>query len=149
MARVHYNGTIELQVPIDHAYKFFTNPTNIVSVIPGAESAEVFDENNFRVEVMSGVGSIKGKLHLNVRFKRKDKEKIIIEGEGSGLASKLNFTLDLNLRSPKPETTGIEWQFDGAISGIVGTMGSRVLDPVAHRIVNDLINTLRQKIIAL
>jgi Uncharacterized conserved protein len=76
MARVHYEGSFDVNKPRDFVYNFLVEPRNVASLIPGVESVEVLDPDNFRVRASLGVGAIKGycKHHGEVRREKASRE---------------------------------------------------------------------------
>ncbi|WP_069806453.1 SRPBCC family protein [Vulcanisaeta thermophila] len=147
MARIHYEGSFEVSRPRDYVYNFLIDPRNVASAIPGVESVEVIDQDNFRVKATLGVGAIKGTVTANLKFiDKRPPEGATVQGRGSGLQSTMDFQLSFRLSDLGQGRTRVNWVFDGNVGGLVGSMGARVLDPVAQRIINDAVNNLRSKL---
>ena len=147
MARVHYDGSFEVDKPRDVVYNFLIDPRNIASVMPGVESVDVVDPDNFKVKASLGVGAIKGTVNVTARFtEKKPPESAKVVGRGSGMQSTMDFEIGFRLEETSPGKTKVNWYFDGNVGGLIGSMGARVLDPVAQRIVQDSIEKLRQRL---
>ena len=147
MARVHYDGSFEVDKPRDVVYNFLIDPRSIASIIPGVESVDVVDPDNFRVKASLGVGAIKGTVNITAKFtEKKPPEGAKVVGRGSGMQSTMDFEIGFRLEEPSPGRTRVNWYFDGNIGGLIGSMGARVLDPVAQRIVQDSVERLRQRL---
>ncbi|GAB6943440.1 CoxG family protein [Vulcanisaeta sp. JCM 14467] len=147
MARVHYDGSFEVNKPRDVVYNFLIDPRNIASIIPGVESVDVIDPDNFKVKASLGVGAIKGTVNITARFtEKKPPESAKVVGRGSGMQSTMDFEIGFRLEEAGSGRTRVNWYFDGNIGGLIGSMGARVLDPVAQRIVQDSVEKLRQRL---
>ncbi|WP_243675645.1 SRPBCC domain-containing protein [Vulcanisaeta distributa] len=85
MARVHYDGSFEVNKPRDVVYNFLVDPRNIASIIPGVESVDVVDPpDNFRVKASMGVGAIKGTINITAKFaEKKPPESARVVGRGA------------------------------------------------------------------
>ena len=147
MARVHYDGSFEVNKPRDVVYNFLIDPRSIASIIPGVESVDVIDPDNFKVRASLGVGAIKGTVNITAKFtEKKIPESAKVVGRGSGMQSTMDFEIGFRLEEPSPGRTRVNWYFDGSIGGLIGSMGARVLDPVAQRIVQDSVEKLKQRL---
>ncbi len=86
-------------------------------------------------------------MNITARFaEKKPPEGAKVIGRGSGMQSTMDFEIGFRLEEPSPGRTRVNWYFDGSIGGLIGSMGARVLDPVAQRIVQDSVERLRQKL---
>ncbi|MCG2867645.1 MAG: carbon monoxide dehydrogenase subunit G [Vulcanisaeta sp.] len=147
MARVHYEGSFDVNKPRDFVYNFLVEPRNVASLIPGVESVEVLDPDNFRVRASLGVGAIKGTVNITAKFaEKKPPESAKVVGRGSGMQSTMDFEMGFKLEETGSSSTKVNWYFDGNVGGLIGSMGARVLDPVAQRIVQDTVQKLKQKL---
>ncbi len=147
MAKVHYEGSFEVDKPRDVVYNFLIDPRGVASVIPGVESVDVVDQDNFKVKASLGVGAIKGTINITARFaEKKPPEGAKVVGRGSGMQSTMDFEMGFKLEEVGPNQTRVNWYFDGNVGGLIGSMGARVLDPVAQKIVQDSVQKLRQRL---
>ncbi|MCG2880518.1 MAG: carbon monoxide dehydrogenase subunit G [Vulcanisaeta sp.] len=147
MVRVRYGGSFDVNKPRDFVYNFLVDPRNVASAIPGVESVEVLDQDNFRVRASLGVGAIRGTVNITARFvEKRPPESAKIVGRGSGMQSNVDFEMGFNLEEVGPGAVRVNWYFDGNIGGLIGSMGARVLDPVAQRIIQETIQKLKQKL---
>ncbi|MFB6470033.1 MAG: carbon monoxide dehydrogenase subunit G [Vulcanisaeta sp. AZ3] len=147
MVKVHYDGFFDVNKPRDFVYNFLIDPRNVASIIPGVESVDLIDPDNFKVKASLGVGAIKGTVNITARFtEKKPPESAKVVGRGNGMQSTMDFEMSFKLEEIGQGVTKVSWEFNGNVGGLVGSMGARVLDPVAHRIIQDTVERLRQRI---
>ncbi|WP_243665727.1 CoxG family protein [Vulcanisaeta sp. JCM 16159] len=108
MARVHYDGSFEVNKPRDVVYNFLVDPRNIASIIPGVESVDVVDPDNFRVKASMGVGAIKGTINITAKFtEKKPPESARVIGRGTGMQSTMDFEIGFKLEEPSQVGLGL------------------------------------------
>jgi len=144
--KLQYSGSFEVRAPKDRVYSFLTDPEKVARAFPGVEKVEVVDENSFSVRATMGVGHLKGSINFKLRFEEKRPyEHAKVVGRGMGMQSTADITLSFDLEDIGGSTR-VKWSFEGNVGGLVGSLGGRLLNDVARRLVDDVISNIRKAI---
>ncbi len=145
--KLQYAGTFEVRSTKEKVYGFLTAPEKVARAFPGVERVDVSDENNFSVRATMGIGHLKGSMSFKLRFEEKkpyDHAKVV--GRGMGLQSTADLSLSFDLEDLGGGFTRIKWSFEGNVGGLVGSLGGRLLDDVAKRLVDEVISNIKKAI---
>ncbi len=142
--RIQYPGSFDVSSPKEKVYGFLTNPEKVARAFPGVEKVEIVDENSFSVRATLGVGHLKGSMSFKLRFEEKrPPDHARVSGKGTGLQSTIDLSLSFDLEDLGGGTR-IKWSFEGIVGGLVGSLGGRLLDDVARRIVDEVIANIKR-----
>ena len=144
--RIRYSGSFDVASPKEKVYRFLTDPERVAKTFPGVEKVEVTDENNFSVRATLGIGPLRGSMSFKLRFEEKrapDHARVV--GRGVGLQSTADISLTFDLEDLGGGTR-VKWSFEGNVGGLVGSLGGRVLDDVAKRLVDEVIANIKASI---
>ncbi|WP_254529819.1 CoxG family protein [Natrinema gelatinilyticum] len=116
---------------------------------PEAVAARAFEEDQEYAALMQvGVGSVKPRFETSMTIEERDKEDFCMIASGSGTASGSSFSMESGMQIyPLEDGEGsrIEWWTEADISGRIAQLGSRVIDPVATKIVNNFFGNIEQQ----
>jgi carbon monoxide dehydrogenase subunit G len=116
---------------------------------PEAVAARAFVEGQTYAALMQvGVGSVKPRFETTVTIDERDAENFVMTATGSGTASGSSFSMESGMRiNPLEDGEGsrIEWWTEADISGRIAQLGSRVIDPVANKIVNNFFSDIERQ----
>lgn len=128
-------------------------PPADVETLPDADPAVVaeraFREGQEYAALMQiGVGSVKPRFETVVTIEDRDDEAFEMVASGGGSASDSRFTMTSGMTiEPLEEESGsrIEWWVEADISGRIAQLGSRVIKPVADKIVGDFFSEIESQ----
>lgn len=116
---------------------------------PEVVAARAFKESQEYAALMQvGVGSVKPRFETTVLIEERDDEEFIMTATGSGTASGSSFSMDSGMHiHPLEDGDGsrIEWWTEADISGRIAQLGSRVIEPVANKIVGNFFSNIEQQ----
>ncbi|PCR90660.1 CoxG family protein [Natrinema ejinorense] len=116
---------------------------------PEAVAARAFVEGQEYAALMQvGVGSVKPRFETSVTIQERDEEEFIMTATGTGTASGSSFSMDSGMHiHPLEDGAGsrIEWWTEADISGRIAQLGSRVINPVANKIVNNFFSDIEKQ----
>lgn len=72
-------------------------------------------------------------------------KRAVIKGAGSGAGSTIDFTLEFTVE-PSDGGSKVDWAFNGDVGGLAASMGGRVLDPMARRLINQIVEGIKREI---
>ena len=141
--------TFQVEQPVDKVWDYISNPTKIVTCMPGAAITEEVDDKNYKGEVTMKFGPIKTKFAGDIEILEVDNENRKLVLKGRGLDSKGKGSADMLLNGTVIETpTGAEASFEMEVSiiGKLAQFGSRLITDVTDSVMNDFIQNFRDKL---
>ncbi|QFU83232.1 CoxG family protein [Natronorubrum aibiense] len=140
--------------PMDDDFSFDDyEPEEDVETLPEADPEDVaeraFKEGQEYAALMQvGVGSVKPRFETSVTIDERDHDDFIMTATGSGTASGSSFSMESGMQiHPLEDGEGsrIEWWTEADISGRIAQLGSRVIKPVANKIVGNFFSNIEQQ----
>lgn len=140
--------------PKDEDFGFDTyEPEEDVETLPDADPDDVagraFQEGTEYAALMQvGVGSVKPKFETTVTIDERDEAEFIMTATGSGNASSSSFSMNSGMHiHPSDDGDGsqIEWWTEADVSGRIAQLGSRVMNPVANKIVGNFFKDIEKQ----
>lgn len=140
--------------PMDEGFSFDDyEPDEDAETLPEADPEVVadraFEEGRTYAALMQvGVGSVKPKFETTVTIEERDEENFRMTATGGGEASGSSFSMESGMRiypHENGEGSRIEWWTEADISGRIAQLGSRVIQPVANKIVGNFFGRIEQQ----
>ena len=140
--------------PKNDDFSFDTyEPEEDVETLPDADpddvAARAFQEGTEYAALMQvGVGSVKPKFETTVSIDERDEAEFIMTATGSGNASSSSFSMNSGMHiHPSEDGDGsrIEWWTEADVSGRIAQLGSRVMNPVANKIVGNFFKDIEKQ----
>jgi carbon monoxide dehydrogenase subunit G len=146
--RVHYEGSEKIPAPYADVWAFMNSPDKVAACLPDVVSTTVADANHFTSVVKVGVGPVRGNFTFQVGLEPKpDTKQVTVNIHGGGLGSVVDQVALATLKDDGGSTT-LDWSSDATISGPVATVGGRILDTQAKRIIEQVFSNVRQSLTA-
>ena len=136
-----------MRAPIQRVFARVTDPDQVLQCLPDLQSTKVRSADDFDAVVRIGVSFIRG--DFQVRFKVIDKElnsHVKILGQGKGLGSTVDMEIVVEMAAREGGRTSMNWSVDAKVGGKIASMGQRLLDSQAERIINQLFDCLRAEL---
>jgi carbon monoxide dehydrogenase subunit G len=144
---VHYQGSFEVSAPREKVYAFVTDPKKVTTIFPDASDVKVVDENNFSAKVKVGMSFIRGTLDVKMNMVEKKPGRFAkLKARGTGLSSSVDLESSFTLEDGKSGGTVLSWVADAKISGMMASVGSRLMDSAAEKYVNQIVTALKKKL---
>jgi uncharacterized protein len=144
---VNVEGERIFAAPRATVWKVLNDPASMAKTMPGVQSFEVQDEQNWtaNVKVPLGLGGLKMKIAMKKTEERElEFARMAIKGSGVGAMMNMETTFDL---SDAPDGgTAMKWAADVKIAGPVGSMGQRVLQPIVNQQVEGVLTSLEKQV---
>ncbi|RLM94680.1 carbon monoxide dehydrogenase [Halobellus sp. Atlit-38R] len=124
-----------------------------VEMLPDADPEVVADRafvagQKYAALMQVGVGSVKPRFETTVTIDERDDEGFEMLASGGGDASGSSFSMNSGMKIHEldgGEGSRIEWWTEADISGRIAQLGSRVINPVANKIVNNFFGSIEQQ----
>ena len=140
--------------PKDDAFSFDDyEPDEDAETLPEADPEAVVERafregQEYAALMQVGVGSVKPRFETTVTIEERDEEDFEMIASGGGDASGSSFSMESGMEIHELEDgdgSRIEWWAEADISGRIAQLGSRVIDPVATKIVNNFFGSIEQQ----
>ena len=144
---MHFSGTVEIAAPRDRVWAFLVDPNQVGSCGPGVESIEVVDEAHFRARAKVGVGFISARFVVDMTFAvltPPDRAQIKAHGQAPGSA--VDADAEMRLSGPPAGPTTMDWNADVMIAGTLASVGARLIEGTASKMIGQTFDCIRAKL---
>lgn len=143
-----YNGREDIPAPRDAVWSFVTNPANIASCMPDVQSSTVIDDRTFDATVGIAVGPVRGSFKFHVVLApASDGSAMGMKISGGGFGSVVDLDANATIADgASAGTTVLDWRGVANMRGPVATVGGRVLDSQARRVIETTFANVKAKL---
>ena len=142
-----FEGTVDINAPRDRVWAFLMDPNQVGSCGPGVESIEVIDEDHFKAKAKVGVGFISARFVVDMTVaERSEPDLAILKAHGQAPGSAVDATADMRLSGPAEGPTTMDWSADVAIAGTIASVGARLIEGTANKMIGQTFDCIRSKL---
>jgi uncharacterized protein len=145
---MRFEGTVAIAAAKDKAWAFLMDPNQVGTCGPGVESIEVIDATHFKAKAKVGVGFIKA--HFTIAMEMTDlqpTDHATVKAHGQAPGSAVDATAQMDLRQGEgAETTIMDWSADVNISGTLASVGARMIEGTAHKMIDQTFDCIKAKL---
>ncbi len=144
-----YEGCEQIPAPAERVWAFITDPAAIVSCMPDVISSNVVDGRTFDAVVQVAVGPVRGKFKFHVTLDPSpDGARMGMKISGGGFGSVVDLLAGADVSAAGAGATILNWQGKATMRGPVATVGGRVLDAQANRIISTTFANVKTRLSA-
>lgn len=144
---MQFSGTVQIFAPRDRVWAFLMDPDQVGGCGPGVESIEVVDENHFRARARVGVGFISARFAVDITIAERDEpERAVLKAHGQAPGSAVDATADMRLSGPHEGPTTMDWSADVHIAGTIASVGARMIEGTASKMIGQTFACIRTKL---
>ncbi len=144
---MQFQGTVQIDAPRDKVWAFLLDPNQVGSCGPGVESIEVIDEDHFRAKAKVGVGFISARFTVDMTMAEKTPPDLaVLKAHGQAPGSAVDATARMELSGPDAGPTQMDWSADVAISGTLASVGARMIEGTANKMIGQTFDCIRSKL---
>lgn len=143
---MHFEGTFDAKAPPERVYAALMDPNELAQCMPGFQRAEVRSPGDFTVVIRAGVSFIRGEF--TVKFNLVDAREpshAKLVGRGSGMGSVIDIEAVMDISPAAEGGSSTKWSAEAAVGGKLASLGQRLLEGQAEKIVRDMFSCLRAK----
>ena len=143
---MRFEGSFEVGADPVGVFQVVTDPTQISGCMPDLQKVEVKSPELFDAVVRVGVGFIKGdfKMEFRVTEKRPPSSARMV-AHGSGLGSLVDIAMEVGLNQ-KGRGTAIKWTAEATVSGRIASLGQRLMQSNAERMIDRFFDCFRERL---
>lgn len=143
---LQFNGQELIPKPKDEVWRFITDPKNIASCLPDVLDYDVHDERTFDATVQVAVGPVRGKFKFKIALDpQPGGEHMNMKISGGGFGSVVDLMAGADVKGDDAATT-LDWQGTASMRGPVATVGGRVLDAQARRVIATTFSNIKSRL---
>ena len=144
---MEFSGSVVIKAPRDQVWTFVTDPEQIGSCGPGVESIEVIDPTHFRARAKVGVGFISAKFVVDLELaEQAPPDRALIKARGQAPGSAVDGSGEMRLSGDPAGPTTMDWAATVHISGTIASVGARLIEGTAHKLIGQSFDCIRSKL---
>jgi uncharacterized protein len=144
---MQFSGTVQIAATRDKVWAFLMDPNAVGGCGPGVESIEVVDEDHFKAKAKVGVGFISARFNVDMSVaERAQPDRAVLKAHGQAPGSAVDATADMRLSGPTEGPTTMDWSADVHIAGTLASVGARMIEGTANKMIGQTFNCIRARL---
>lgn len=144
---MHFEGTVQINAPRDRVWAFVIDPNQVGQCGPGVESIEVIDDTHFKATAKVGVGFISARFVVNLEFVDLDAPNAAtIKAHGQAPGSAVDADAQMRLSDGDGGGTTMDWSAEVNIAGTIASVGARLIEGTANKMIGQTFDCMRTKL---
>jgi len=142
-----FSGSVKIDAPRDRVWAFVIDPEQVSQCGPGVEKVEVADPQHFKATAKVGIGFISTRFVVNLEFvevNAPDSATIKVHGQAPGSA--VDATAQMRLSDGEAGATVMDWEADVNIAGSLASIGARMIQGTADKMIAQTFDCMRSKL---
>jgi carbon monoxide dehydrogenase subunit G len=142
-----FSGTVPIAAPRDRVWAFVIDPQQVGQCGPGVETIEVVDPTHFKATAKVGVGFISARFQVSLEMtEQQPPERAVIKAHGQATGSAVDATAEMRLTDGQDGKTVMDWNADVAIAGTLASVGARLIEGTANKLIAQTFDCMRSKL---
>lgn len=147
--KLSYSGQEKVQAPPAAVWAFVQDPERVAACLPDVQDIKVTGPSQMEALVNVGVGMVRGKFKFNIDVQPDEaNNRVNVTVKGGGLGSVVDMTAGANIVDNGDGTTTLDWQGDASMRGPVATVGGRLLDVQAQKLISQTFQNMSANVAA-
>jgi carbon monoxide dehydrogenase subunit G len=144
---LQFNGQEVIAAPKAVVWAFINDPNAIANCMPDVLETAVHDAHNFDATVQVALGPVRGKFKFKVQLQpQPGDDHMDLKIGGGGLGSVVDLTAGADIKDNGDGTTTLDWKATASMRGPVATIGGRVVDAQAQRVISQTFANVKTKL---
>ena len=142
-----FAGTVDIAAPRSRVWAFVIDPQQVGQCGPGVESIEVVDDTHFKATAKVGIGFISAPFVVNMEMAQlTPPDEAIIKAHGQAPGSAVDATASMTLSDIADGGTRMDWAADVAIAGSLASLGARLIEGTANKMIGQTFDCMKSKL---
>jgi carbon monoxide dehydrogenase subunit G len=144
---MRFAGTVPIRASRERVWAFVIDPNQVGQCGPGVEKIEVIDGTHFKATAQVGIGFISARFVVTMEFaEQQPPDRALIKAHGQAPGSAVDATAEMHLSDGPDGTTVMDWSADVAISGTLASVGARLIEGTANKMIGQTFDCMRAKL---
>jgi uncharacterized protein len=142
-----FEGTVDIKAPRDRVWAFVADPAQVAACGPGVESVEMVDDTHYKTIAKIGVGFISARFNGDIEIvEQVPPDRMVIKVHGQAPGSAADAVASMALRDGSDGATTMDYSADVNISGTLASVGARLIEGTANKLVAQTFDCIRAKL---
>jgi carbon monoxide dehydrogenase subunit G len=144
---MRFEGSVPIRASRERVWAFVIDPQQVGQCGPGVESIEVLDATHFKATAKVGIGFISARFLVNMEFaEQEEPDRALIKAHGQAPGSAVDATAEMRLSDGEGGSTVMDWQADVNIAGTLASVGARLIEGTANKMIGQTFDCMRTKL---
>ncbi|MFN8619431.1 MAG: carbon monoxide dehydrogenase subunit G [Chloroflexota bacterium] len=144
---MHFEGHVPIKADRQKTWDLLMDPQKVGTCGPGVERVEVIDANRFRIVAKVGIGMIRATFNVDVeRTEAVAPDRAVLKGSGKAPGSAVDGSAEMHLSDGPDGTTVMDWKTDVHIHGKLASVGARLIEGTAQKMIAQTFDCIRLKL---
>lgn len=144
---MHFEGKQSINTPIATAWAYITDPDKVAACVPGFVSMEKLGPDHFKPKVGVGIGAVKATFTLDVTLEDlRPPDHAGARAHGVAVGSAVDIAGAMDLAAESATVTTMSWAADVTVSGMIASVGARLLEGTANKLTARFFDCMRVKL---
>jgi uncharacterized protein len=144
---MRFEGTVPIKASREKVWAFVIDPDQVGQCGPGVEKIDVVDQTHFKATAKVGIGFISARFNVNMEFAEVDApDRALIKVHGQAPGSAVDATAEMRLSDGPDGSTVMDWNADVNLSGSMASLGARLIEGTANKMIGQTFDCMRSKL---
>jgi uncharacterized protein len=136
-------GNAIMHAPPGQVWAALHDPAVLVEAIPGCQRLEPTGPDAYRFTIAAGIASLQGVYTGDIALSdREEPRSFVLTANGAGGPGTVSISVRFRLTSGGDGTTGLGYDADGVVGGLIAGVGQRLVSGVAQRMARDFFRSV-------
>jgi hypothetical protein len=141
---MHFEGTFNVKAPKEKVFSIIMDPNQISKCMPELQKLEVKSPEDFTATLKIGVSFIRGDFVLHfLTVEKTAPTHAKLTGHGTGIGSTIDMDIFIDLSDATEGGTSMKWAAEARIGGRIASVGQRLINGQAEKIIQQLFSCLK------
>jgi carbon monoxide dehydrogenase subunit G len=142
-----FAGTVDIAAPRAKVWAFVVDPNQVGQCGPGVESIEVVDDTHYKATAKVGIGFISARFVVNMELAEQEPpDRAVIKAHGQAPGSAVDASAQMALSDGPDGGTRMDWSADVAIAGSLASLGARLIEGTANKMIGQTFDCMKSKL---
>ena len=136
-----------MKAPKETVFSMIQDPNQISQCMPDLQKLDIKSPDDFTAIIRAGVSFIKGDFNLHfTTVEKTPPTHAKLTAHGTGIGSTVDMETIMDLADAEGGGTAMKWSADAKIGGRIASVGQRLLNGQAEKIIKNLFECLQGKL---
>ncbi|MEA2611009.1 MAG: uncharacterized protein QOI37_853 [Chloroflexota bacterium] len=144
---MRFEGSTPIKASREKVWAFVIDPEQVGGCGPGVEKIEVVDPTHFKATAKVGIGFISARFNVTMEFAEVHApDRAVVKAHGQAPGSAVDATAEMRLSDGPDGTTVMDWHGDVNLSGSIASLGARLIEGTANKMIGETFDCMRSKL---